>query len=255
MDFTPLARLGLLLVRPGVLIASTPVFGGTFAPPMVRAGVVILVALALAPTVSLPDTVTGAGMAFVAMREMLIGLALTFAIRIVVAGAEFAGHLAGFQLGFAYANLIDPQSGARNGVLSALYANMTLLVFLAINGHHQVLHALSASYAALPPSGTVGLGGDLAPLVARTLTSIFLIGIRMAMPVVLVLLVVEVALALITRVAPQLNLMVIGAPVRLLIGLFILGTTLAVVPDVVLGAVDPALRLASRLAMALGGAR
>jgi flagellar biosynthetic protein FliR len=254
VDFSPIARLGLLLVRPGVLIATAPVFGGTFAPPLVRVGVVVLVTLALAPTVPMPENVGGAGMAMVAIRETLIGLALTFSIRIIVAGAEFAGHLAGFQVGFSYASLIDPQSGARNNIMSALYANMALMVFLAINGHHQMLAALSASYQALPPGGTVA-GGDLATLVARILGQIFVIGLRMALPIILVLLVVELALGLVSRVAPQLNLMVMGAPVRLLVGLFVLGATLAIVPDVVVGAVDPALRLASRLAASLAGAR
>jgi flagellar biosynthetic protein FliR len=254
VDFTAVARLGLLLVRPGVLIATAPVFGGTFAPPFVRVGVMVLVTLAIAPTVTFPDTVSGAGIAIVAMRETLVGLALAFSIRIIVAGAELAGHLGGFQIGFAYATLIDPQSGARNSVLSALYANMTLIIFLAIDGHHQMLQALSASYAALPPGGWT-VSSDMATVVAHTLGMIFVIGLRMAAPVVLVLIVVEIVLGLITRSAPQLNLGIMGAPVRLLVGLFILGATLAVVPDVVLGAVDPALRLATKLASTLGGAR
>jgi flagellar biosynthetic protein FliR len=252
MDFGPLTRLGLLLVRPGVLIATAPVFGGAFAPPMVRVGIVMLVTLALAPAVPLPDSLGPAGIAMVAMRETLIGLALTFSVRIVIAGAELAGHLAGFQIGFAYASLIDPQSGARNSILAALYANITLLVFLGVNGHHQMLQALSASYTALPIGG-VGGGGDLSALVARTLGMVFVIGLRIAAPVVLVLVIVEVGLGLVTRAAPQLNLMVMGAPVRLLVGLFVLGTTLAVVPDVVLSTIEPALRLASKLASALSG--
>jgi flagellar biosynthetic protein FliR len=77
----------------------------------------------------------------------------------------------------------------------------------------------------------------------------------MSLPIVMVLLVVELALGLISRVAPQLNLMATGAPIRLLIGLFVLGTTLALVPDVVLISVEPALRLASRMAASLSGAR
>jgi flagellar biosynthesis protein FliR len=254
VDFSPIARLGLLLVRPGVLIATSSVFGGTFAPPLVRVGVVVLVTLALAPTVPLPENVGGAGMAMVALRETLIGLALTFSIRIIVAGAEFAGHLTGFQLGFSYASVVDPQSGARNNVMSALYANIAMLVFLAINGHHQMLSALSASYQALPPGG-MPASGDLATLVARTLGQVFVIGLRMALPVVAVLLIVEIGLGLVSRVAPQLNLMVMGAPVRILVGLFILGATLTIVPEVVLSAVDPALRLASKMAAALAGAR
>jgi flagellar biosynthesis protein FliR len=114
-----------------------------------------------------------------------------------------------------------------------------------------MLQALASSYAALPiGAGAVG-GKDLAEVVTDTLGSVFLIGVRIAAPVVLVLLVVEVAMALATRAMPQLNLMVIGAPVRLLVGLFVLGVTLAAVPEVVLMAVEPALRLAARLASAV----
>ena len=128
-------------------------------------------------------------------------------MRVLVAGAELAGHLTGFQIGFAYSSLVDPQSGARNGVLSALYANLVVMVFLVIDGHHQLLQALAASYSALPIGGSAWAAtGELAPLVARTLGTVFVIGVRIAAPVVLVLFVVEVALGLLSRVAPQLNL-------------------------------------------------
>ena len=152
-------------------------------------------------------------------------------MRVLVAGAELAGHLSGFQIGFAYASLVDPQSGARNGVLSALYANLVVMVFLVIDGHHQLLQALAASYGALPiGAGGWAATGELAPLVARTLGTVFVIGLRIAAPVVLVLFIVEVALGLLSRVAPQLNLMVNAAPMRLFIGLAVLGATLASSP-------------------------
>lgn len=255
MDFTAVERLGLVLVRPGVLIALSPALGGSYAPMMVRIGLIVLVGLALAPIVAIPDAASAAGsvgLGMIVLRETLIGLALTFSVRIVIAGAELGGYLAGFQLGFSYASLVDPQSGARNGVMEALYANIALLVFLGVNGHHQMLQALAASYGALPVGGGIA-AGDMASLVARTLGLIFIIGVRIAAPVVLVLIVVELALGLVTRAAPQLNLMVVGAPVRLLVGLFVLGATLAVVPDVVLTVIDPAMRLASKMASALAG--
>src|SRR4029450_13447332 len=142
-----------------------------------------------------------------AMRELLIGTALALSVRTPVAGAELAGHLAGFQIGYAYASLVDPQSGARNGVLSALYANVTLMVFLAVDGHHQLLQALAASYAALPlGAGTWQATADLAPLVARTLGTVFVLGVRIAAPVVLVLFVVEVGVGLLSRAGPQVNI-------------------------------------------------
>jgi flagellar biosynthetic protein FliR len=251
-ELTAIERLGLLLVRPGALLMTAPIFGAAFAPPIVRVGLLLLLTLALAPSVPLPPALGGAGTTLVAARELFIGLALAFAIRILVAGAELAGHLAGFQIGYAYASLVDPQSGARNGVLSALYANLTLMIFLAVDGHHQLLQALAASYAALPLGGGAwAADADLGSLVARTLGMVFVLGIRLAAPVVLVLFVVEVSLGLLSRAAPQLNLMVNAAPVRLAVGLIVLAATIAVLPDVITGAMAPALKLAGRLAGAL----
>ncbi len=80
----------------------------------------------------------------------MIGLALGLSVRLVLGGAEMAGQLAGFQLGFSYASLVDPQSGARNSVMSALYGTLTLFILLAIDAHHELLRALAASYEAMP---------------------------------------------------------------------------------------------------------
>jgi flagellar biosynthesis protein FliR len=251
MDLSTIERIGLLVVRPGAVLLTTPVFGASFAPPMVRVGLLLLVTLALAPVVTLPPDMGGASTTLIAARELLIGLALAFSVRILVAGAELAGHLTGFQIGYAYASLVDPQSGVRNGVLSALYANVTLMVFLGMDGHHQLLRALVSSYQALPLGASAwSATADLAPLVARTLGTVFVLGVRLAAPVVLVLFVVEVSLGLLARAAPQLNLTVNAAPIRLFTGLAVLATTIAIVPDVIHSSVMPVLHLAARLAAA-----
>jgi len=202
--------------------------------------------------ITLPAETNQVSTTLIAGRELLIGLALSLSVRVLVAGAELAGHLSGFQIGFAYSSLVDPQSGARNGALSALYANLVLMVFLIVDGHHQLLQALVASYGALPigVSGWTATG-ELAPLVARTLGTVFVIGLRIAAPVVLVLFVVEVALGLLSRAAPQLNISVNAAPMRLFTGLAVLGATLAVVPDVVHTSLMPVFQLAARVAAAL----
>jgi len=252
MDLSVLERIGILVVRPGALLMATPVFGAAFAPPLVRVGVLLLITFALAPIIALPADLGQVSTTLIAGRELLIGLALSLSVRVLVAGAELAGHLSGFQIGFAYSSLVDPQSGARNGVLSALYANLVVMVFLVVDGHHQLLQALAASYGALPiGAGGWAATGELAPLVARTLGTVFVIGVRIAAPVVLVLFVVEVALGLLSRVAPQLNLMVNAAPMRLFTGLAVLGATLAVVPDVVHTSLMPVFQLAARVAAAL----
>ncbi len=246
-ELTPVARIGLLLLRPGMLVIAAPAFGSGFAPAPVRIGITLMLALTLVPVVTLPETINPAAIAVIAMREVVIGLAIALSVRIVVAGAELAGHLAGFSLGFSYASLVDPLSGARNSTLSGFYALTALLFFLSIDGHHEMLRALATSYQVLPV-GIGGLSGDLAGLVARILGLVFVVGAQLAAPVVLVLVVTEVALGVMARSMPSLNLMVTAAPVRLIVGLIALAATLPLLPAVVKSAVTPALDLAARLA-------
>jgi flagellar biosynthesis protein FliR len=248
-ELTPLARIGLLLLRPGMLVATAPAFGFGFAPPAVRLGVLLIMALSLMPVVPLPDELNPAAIAVIALRETLIGMALAMSVRLVMAAAELAGHLAGFQLGFSYASLVDPLSGARNNMLAAFYGMIALFMFLAIDAHHEMLRALASSYEELP-IGVGALGSDMAVLVARVLGVIFSVGVQLAAPVVLVLVIVEVMLGVMARSMPSLNLMVSGAPVRLLVGMVALAATLQLLPVVIKGMVGPAIELAGRLAAA-----
>lgn len=247
-EMSIVVRIALLLVRPGMLVGTTPAFGSGFAPAPVRLGVIVLIALVMMPVVALPSTLTPATISMIALRETLIGLALALSVRLVIGGVELAGQLAGFQLGFSYASLVDPQSGTRNSVMSALYGTLALFIFLAIDGHHEMLRALAASYDAMPVGPWHADTGSLAGLIARMLGLVFTVGVQLAAPVILVLMVVELVLGLMARTMPSLNLMISAAPVRLLIGLIAVLATLQVLPGVVHATMRPALELAARVA-------
>jgi flagellar biosynthetic protein FliR len=248
MDLGALVIFGVLLVRIGMLVATAPIFGGPWAPPPVKIGLTVLLAVLLLPLVPLPAMATPAALALVVVHEALVGIAIAFGIRILLGAAELGGYLTGFQLGFAYAGIIDPQSGVRNNVLAVLYSTLALLALLGANVHHQVLRLLLASYEAVPVAAFAQADGSLAVTVARTLGLILTVGMQLAAPVVLVLLLVEFAMGLMTRAAPSLNLMVIGAPLRLLVGLATLAATVHVVPGLVVRTADWALALGSRFA-------
>jgi flagellar biosynthetic protein FliR len=247
MDLPPLTILAVLLVRPALLFLITPLFGGAYAPAMLKIGLTVLIGVSLIPIVPMPETLGPAGLTVVVLREALIGLSLGFAIRVLVAGAEFAGHLAGFQLGFTYASVVDPQSGVRNGILSALYGTLAVVICFSINAHHDILRAFVRSFEVLPV-GTGHMADGMAPLVMRLLGMVFVIGAQLAAPVVIVLLVVELALGLLSRVAPMLNLMAQGFAVRLIVGLFTLAAMVHAIPGVIAGAVPRAIELGARVA-------
>lgn len=249
IEFEPLVRFGLLLVRPGMLVVAAPPLGAAFAPTPVRLGLTVLLTLALTPVVAAPVSFGLIDLSLVVTREMAVGLAIALGLRALIAGAEMAGHLTGYQLGFSYGSIVDPQSGVRNSMFAALYANIALITFFMLNGHHMLLRAMVASYNQIP----VGLGhidGSLVAAVTGMLGIIFVLGVRLAMPLILMLLVVEVALGLVSRAAPGINLMVVSQPLRIVIGLLVVASIIVMAPGLVARYITPALEAGMRAALA-----
>jgi flagellar biosynthetic protein FliR len=249
-DTSTIVRFALLVVRPGMLVVAAPLFGASFVPVPVRIGLGVLLGVLIAPLVPAPAASVPVSIAVAVAAEAVIGVALGMGVRLLIAAAELAGHLVGFQMGLSYAALVDPQSGVRNNMIAALYANLAIVTFLGIDGHHSMLRALAASYEVLPIGGVQGSAG-MGPLIAQMLGLVFVTGARLAAPVVTVLLIVELALGLISRAAPSLNLMVVGAPVRLLAGLAALALGIQVIPPVIGSVGRPAIDLTVRLLHAL----
>jgi len=250
MDFGPLVLFGIVLVRIGLVIATTPVFGGTWAPMQVKVGLTMVLSLLLMPLIPMPPVASGGQLALIVAHEAVIGLALSFGIRALVAAAELGGYLIGFQIGFSYAGIIDPQSGVRNNVLAVTYGLITLLTIFVANLHHEVIRLMAATYVALPVTPSASVDPSLVSTIMKLFGTVFTLGAQFAAPVVLVLLLVEVVMGVVTRAAPSLNLMVIGAPIRLLVGLFSLSIAVQVVPSLINRTAGWSLELAAQLALA-----
>ena len=243
-------RFALLLVRPGLLVMTTPFLGGTYAPTTVRLGLTMLIAVILSPLVAAPPDITTGSLVYIVGREVLIGLALSMGVRSIVFATEAAGQLLGYQLGLSYGSIVDPQSGVRNTVLSALYSNLAIVLALMSGMHHAILRAIAASYAALP----IGLGGgvdaSIVQTTARMLGVVLILAVRVAAPVIVVLLATEVLLGLMARLAPAFNIMVVGAPARLVVGLIVIAATLISLPPLVVRYAPITLDLAADAARA-----
>jgi flagellar biosynthesis protein FliR len=249
IDLGLVVRFGLLLVRPGMLVMVAPAMGGAFAPTQVKVAMTVLLALVLAPTVAVPTAGSDIALTLIIAREVVIGLSLGLAVRAVISAAELGGHLSGYQIGFSYAATIDPASGVRNSVITSLYGLLALLTFFAVNGHHQILRALVASYDGLPIGGG-HIDASVLTSVRQILGLIFTLGVRLAAPLVLVLLIVELAVGLVSRSAPSLNFMAIGYPVRLVVGLVVLAAMVGTIPQVVASVVERATSIGLDLAAA-----
>jgi flagellar biosynthetic protein FliR len=238
-----LFRLAVLLVRPGVVVALAPTFGGLYTTAKTKVGLTMLIAIGLLPSVAVPPAIDAGLLGAFIAREVAIGLALGLTVRALVGGVEFAGHLSGHQMGLTYAATVDPSSGAKHTVVTTLFNTLAVMTLFSIDGHHTILRALAASYGGLP----IGLGGVDASLltsVRDTLALVFVTGARLAAPIVIVLLIVEIVIGFVSKVAPGLTFMVIGYPVRMILGLFVLGLVVATLPGVVTSLSDRTIRLA-----------
>jgi flagellar biosynthetic protein FliR len=208
-----------------------------------------LIGLGLLPSVAVPPNAAALPLLAVVAREMCIGLSLAFVMRLLIAGAEFAGHLAGFQMGFSYGATVDPQSGVRNSMIATLYGSLATLAFLGINGHHMLLRALTASYTGVP-IGSGEINPSIVKSVSDMLGLVFIVGARLAAPVIIVLLLIEIGVGLISRSSPSLTFMVIGYPIRIVVGLFLVGVLIPTVPAVTSSLLESSMMMAARLAAA-----
>jgi len=207
-------------LRALALFTALPVLGTRNVPMRVRIGLAALVAFAAQP--SLPEIQTVAldsALAFVlVLQQVLIGVSLGFAVRVVFAAIEFAGELIGLQMGLNFAGFFDPISAATGTASSRFFGTTIAWLFIVINGHLLVIAALVQSFTAFPvgPEPFAFLKATQPHLWGA---EIFRTGLWIALPLVAMLLFVNLVLGAISRVAAQINIFAIGFPVTLGVGL------------------------------------
>jgi flagellar biosynthetic protein FliR len=224
---TWLAALLWPLTRILGLIASAPLFGNTSVPVSIKVALGVILAAIMAPAIpALPaaDPMSMAGF-LILLQELLIGLAMGFSMRIVFAAIEMAGEVSSLTMGLGFATFFDPMSSGRSSAVSQFLALIATMAFLAVNAHLVLLSALAESFVTLPVSATpMSLGAPLE--LARWGARIFSAGLQLSLPIVAALLITNVALGILTRAAPQLNIFGIGFPVSLGVGLLVISMTL-----------------------------
>lgn len=209
------------------LIAAAPVFGNSAIPVAAKVSLGVILATIIAPAIpALPaaDPVSLAGL-LILVQEMLIGLAMGFAMRIVFAAVEMAGEMSSLTMGLGFASFFDPQTKGRSSAVSQLLALIATMAFLAVNAHLVLLSALAESFVTMPISASpMGVGAPWE--LARWAGRIFSAGLQLALPIIAALLITNVALGILTRAAPQLNIFGIGFPISLGVGLLVISLVL-----------------------------
>ncbi len=223
---------GFLLVigRTSGLFISSPVFSGRQVPIQVKILLIIFLSGMIAFVNPLPTEVpiTHSGMFIMALAlELLIGYTLGFVAYVIFAGIQLAGQLMDMQMGFGIVNVIDPQSGMQVPLIGNFQYLVAIMVFLGVNGHHLLLRALNDSYQFIPVLGA-GFNGEFLEFMMEMGAYMFVIGLKLAAPVVAALFMADLALGFIARTVPQMNVFVVGLPLKIGAGLVMVMLTLPV---------------------------
>ena len=220
---TWIAALMWPLTRILGLIAASPMWGNATIPVSVKVALGALIAMVLTPAIpALPaaDPMSMAGLMIV-LRELLIGLGMGFTMRIVFAAVEMAGEVSSLTMGLGFATFFDPQSSGRSSAISQFLALVATTLFVATNAHLVLIEVLAESFISMPVAAAPMAAG--APLeLALWGQRIFSAGLQLSLPIVAALLITNVALGILTRAAPQLNIFGIGFSVSLGVGLLVI---------------------------------
>lgn len=222
MDWIPpgtLEAFGLYLTRTSALILAAPLLGSGTSFVMWRVTLIVAVSFLLYSVSGTPLPANPPPIEYGALmlREVLIGLFLAFVLQVVVVAVRVAGESIGSEMGFNMASQMDPVSNVQTPVITQFYELFFFLGLLAVNGHHLLLRALERSFERAP-IGEVSFSADASWMALALFQQMFVAGLTIAAPVLVLLVLTSVLIGLLTRMVPQINVMDVGFTARILVG-------------------------------------
>ena len=218
----------LVFLRVGAILITIPVFESRSIPQLFKIALAFTASLALFPLLDLDsmpisDSIIGLGVG--AAGEILLGLVIGFSVKLIFAGIQLAGQMAGYQMGMALANVMDPSESQQIPLLAQFNNLCAMMIFLALNAHHWFIRALTQSYQLVPPF-QAHFDGRLMEHLTLLAAKMFVISIQVGAPVIATLLITTVTFGLVARTVPQMNVFIVAMPLKIAVGLLFLGFSL-----------------------------
>ena len=236
------------------LMGTAPILGESSIPIRVKVGFAALVTIAIAPALDpMPDLPTGSfASIWIVVQQVVIGMAMGLVMRIVFAAVQTAGEFIGLQMGLSFASFFDPATGANTAVLARIMNIVATLLFLALNGHLMMLSGLIRTFDVLPVRE-----GSLNPngwgVLFEWSSEVMVSGMLLALPLIIVLLTINLALGILNRTAQQLSVFAVGFPISLMTGLILMAVVLPQSGPFMSRLFDRGYATMARLAQALAG--
>ncbi|OEH91275.1 flagellar biosynthetic protein FliR [Bacillus solimangrovi] len=216
--------LMLILARVSSFFVTVPLFSYRNIPTTHKIGLSFFISYLIFFTIDRPNLEIDYLYIMLVMKEVIVGLLIGLAAYIVTTVIQIAGGFIDFQMGFAIANVIDPQTGVQSPIMGQYIYTFAILLMLVLNAHHLLLDGVFYSYQIVPLEQVwphIGKG-ELAEFMTKTFNSVFIIAFQMAIPLVGCLFLMDVALGIVARTVPQLNVFVVGLPLKILVSFFVM---------------------------------
>jgi flagellar biosynthetic protein FliR len=225
----------LVLVRVAGIFTVAPIFGNVNVTPLVRVGIAGCLAFVFLPMAHFDAShLDFLALLMVIVKEALVGIVMGFLAAMMFAAIQMAGAFIDLQIGFGFANVVDPMMKQHSAVIGQLYNFAATLLFLGLNGHHLMIRGLADSFSVLP-LGSVIVTPHATSGILQVFTVLFLASLKIGAPVVGAIFLTDVSLGILARTVPQLNVFVVGFPAKLTVGLLAVFAVLPVTFAVMTG--------------------
>lgn len=210
--------------RTSGMMFTAPVFQSTYVPTPVKIFFSFALSLVVAPFISSDFDLSKFSFwmsVFTLIQEVLIGLIIGFVVNLTFYALQLAGYYLDSTMGFGVINILDPNTGAEVPMMAQLYNILAMLIFLAINGHHTLIMSLIQSFELIKP-GMLFVKKEVVGFFVKAFANMFFLGFKIAIPIMGTIFLVDIALGVIAKLIPQVNVFMLGFPIKIALGLLLL---------------------------------
>lgn len=228
IDLTVIPAFMLVFARVLAFFITVPLFSYNTIPNLFKIGFSFLLSLVMFTTMDIGTIDFDFTYVFLLVKEVGVGLLIGLIAYIILAAIQIAGGFIDFQMGFAVANVIDPQTGAQSPLVGQYFYMIALLFLLSVNGHHLLIDGIFNSYQFIEIDAHMSMGDNYAEFIIDAFNQMFVVAFQMSIPLVGCLFLVDVALGIIARTVPQLNVFVVGLPLKIGVSFLVLVVFMAI---------------------------
>lgn len=245
----------LVFIRISTFVFLMPIFSSKIIPLPVKALFSVILTWIITPLINIPLShfpTSALGFFLIVLQELFVAMTLALFLRFVFAGLQVAGQMVGIQMGLSIANIMDPQTGTQSVVIAQFAYMIALLLFLVTNGHHAIIRAVVESFSLLPP-GRLFLSKSVYEMIMLLGQEMFVLSIKLMAPVMALLFLSQVALGILAKLVPQINMLIVSFSINVALGLFFFGLTLQYFWPVLARSLDKAIKLMPLALKSFGG--